>query len=95
MTRTASAVPAIVRQAMEEYAALTGREYAPVLTYDCDDADVVMIGLGSVGDDVRAVLPHLRANGIKAGLVSVKLLQPFPEAEVVAAPVGRRSVEWK
>ena len=91
-THFASAVPAIARQAMREYSELTGREYAPVLTYDCDDADVVMIGLGSVGDDVRAVLPHLRANGVKAGLVSVKLLSPFPEAEVVKAVAGAKAV---
>ena len=91
-THFASAVPSLVRQAMSEYSELTGRHYAPVLTYDCDDADIVMIGLGSVGDDVRAVLPHLRAKGIKAGLVSVKLLQPFPEAEVVAALAGKKAV---
>ena len=91
-THFASAVPSLVRRAMSEYSELTGRHYAPVLTYDCDDAEVVMIGLGSVGDDVRAVLPHLRERGIKAGLVSVKLLQPFPEAEVVAALAGKKAV---
>ena len=91
-THFASAVPSLVRQAMSEYSELTGRHYAPVLTYDCDDADVVMIGLGSVGDDVRAVLPYLRAQGVRAGLVSVKLLQPFPEAEVVAALAGKKAV---
>ena len=91
-THFASSVPSLVRQAMSEYSELTGRHYAPVLTYDCDDADVVMIGLGSVGDDVRAVLPYLRGQGLKAGLVSVKLLQPFPEAEVVAALAGKKAV---
>ncbi|GAA4397765.1 hypothetical protein GCM10023168_03060 [Fodinibacter luteus] len=91
-THFASAVPSLVRRAMSEYSELTGRDYAPIHTYDCDDADVVMIGLGSVGDDVRAVLPHLRAQGVKAGLISVKLLQPFPEAEVVAALAGKKAV---
>ncbi|HYN28338.1 MAG TPA: 2-oxoacid:acceptor oxidoreductase family protein [Dermatophilaceae bacterium] len=91
-THFASAVPGLARQAMDEYAELTGRRYAPILTYDVEDADVVMIGLGSVCDDVRAVFPHLRANGIKAGLISVKLLQPFPEAEVVAALAGKKAV---
>ena len=56
-THFASAVPALVRQAMDEYSELTGRTYAPVLTYDCEDADYVMVGLGSITDDVRAVLP--------------------------------------
>jgi pyruvate-ferredoxin/flavodoxin oxidoreductase len=91
-THFASAVPAVVRQAMDEYSELTGRTYAPVHTYDCEDADYVMIGLGSVTDDVRAVLPHLREQGLKVGLVAVKLLQPFPEAEVVAALRGKRAV---
>ena len=48
---------------MKEYSALTGREYAPILTYLCDDAEYVMIGLGSVTDDVQAVATHLRARG--------------------------------
>ena len=56
-THFASAVPALVRQAMDEYSELTGRTYSPVLAYDCEDADYVMVGLGSITDDVRAVLP--------------------------------------
>lgn len=91
-THFASAVPDLVRQAMREYGALTGREYAPVHTYDCADAEVIMIGLGSVADDVRAVLPYLREQGIKAGLVAVKLLQPFPEAELVEAIKDAKAV---
>jgi pyruvate-ferredoxin/flavodoxin oxidoreductase len=91
-THFASAIPALTRQAMAEYSALTGRTYSPIHTYDVEDADIVMIGLGSVCDDVRAVLPYLREQGIKAGLISVKLLQPFPEAEVVVALAGKKAV---
>ena len=91
-THFASEVPRLVRQAMAEYGALTGRVYQPVHTSFNDDAEVVMIALGSVADDVEAVLPYLRSQGMKAGLVSVKLLQPFPEAEIVAALAGKRAV---
>ncbi|HEX6888786.1 MAG TPA: 2-oxoacid:acceptor oxidoreductase family protein, partial [Candidatus Nanopelagicales bacterium] len=84
-THFVSAVPALVRQAMTEYGELTGRDYHPVQAYDCEDADYVLVGLGSITDDVRAVLPYLRAQGLKVGVVSVKLLQPFPEAELVEA----------
>ncbi|MFZ0158480.1 MAG: 2-oxoacid:acceptor oxidoreductase family protein, partial [Kineosporiaceae bacterium] len=91
-THFASAVPAVVRQAMQEYSELTGRSYSPVHTYDCEDADYVVVGLGSVTDDVRAVLPHLRERGLKVGLVAIKLLQPFPEAELVAALKGKKAV---
>lgn len=91
-THFVSAVPALVRQAMAEYSALTGREYSPIHTVMCEDADYVMVGLGSVTDDVEAVLPYLRSQGLKVGLVSVKLLQPFPEAELAAALRGKKGV---
>lgn len=85
-------VPRFVREAMAEYGALTGRKYAPVTSYQCDDAEVVFVGLGSVTDDAEAVAAHLRKQGKKVGVVSVKLLQPFPEAELVAALKGKKAV---
>ena len=85
-------VPRIAREVMQEYSALTGREYGPIKTYMCEDAETVMIGLGSVTDDAQAVATHLRAQGKKVGVISVKLLQPFPEAEVVAALRGKKAV---
>lgn len=91
-THFVSEVPGLVRQAMTEYSALTGRHYAPVHTYQCDDADYVMVGLGSVCDDVEAVVDHLRIQGKKVGLIAIKLLQPFPEAEVIAALAGKQAV---
>jgi pyruvate-ferredoxin/flavodoxin oxidoreductase len=91
-THFVNAVPALVRQAMDEYSALSGREYSPLLTYGCDDADYIMVGLGSITDDVQAVLPYLRSQGLKVGVVSVKLLQPFPEAELIEALAGAKGV---
>lgn len=91
-THFAAEVPRLARQAMAEYGYLTGRHYSPIQTYDVEDADFVFVGLGSVCDDVRAVLPYLRNLGLKVGLVAVKLLQPFPEAELVAALAGKQAV---
>ena len=90
-THFASEVPRIARQVMQEYSALTGREYGPVKTYMCDDAETVMVGLGSVTDDAQAVAGYLRGQGKKVGVISIKLLQPFPEAEVVAALSGKKA----
>ncbi len=85
-------VPRIARQVMQECSALSGREYGPIKTYMCDDAEIVMLGLGSVTDDVQAVRAYLRGQGKKVGVISIKLLQPFPEAEVVAALRGKKAV---
>ena len=85
-------VPRFVREAMAEYSALTGRDYAPIKTFDCDDAEMVLVGLGSVTDDAEAVAAYLRRQGKKVGVISVKMLQPFPEAEMVEALQGKKAV---
>ncbi len=91
-THFANAVPHFVREAMAEYAALTGREYKPVMTYMADDAEYVVVGLGSVTDDAEAVVAYLRGQGKKVGVVAIKLLAPFPEAEFIAAVAGKKAV---
>jgi pyruvate-ferredoxin/flavodoxin oxidoreductase len=85
-------VPKFVREAMAEYSKLTGRDYAPIKTYFCDDAETVLLGMGSVTDDALAACKYLRGQGKKVGVISIKLLQPFPEAEVVAALKGKKAV---
>ena len=91
-THFANDVPRFVREAMREYSELTGRSYSPVKTFLCDDAETVLIGLGSVTDDAEAVATYLRSQGKKVGVVSIKLMQPFPEAELVAAIKGKKAV---
>ena len=91
-THFVNAVPQFAREVMKEYSELTGREYAPIKTFMCEDAKTVMIGLGSVTDDAQAVATYLRGQGKKVGVISVKLLQPFPEAEVAAALKGKKAV---
>jgi len=91
-THFVAEVPHFVREAMAEYAALTGRSYKPVQTFMCDDAETVVVGLGSVTDDAEAIVAYLRKQGKKVGVVSIKLLQPFPEAELVQALKGKKAV---
>jgi pyruvate-ferredoxin/flavodoxin oxidoreductase len=85
-------VPRFVRQAMAEYGELTGRVYNPVNTFLCDDAAHVVVGLGSVTDDAEAVATYLRAQGKRVGVISIKLLQPFPEGELITALRGKQAV---
>ena len=92
LSHFASEVPRFVVQAMEEYTTLTGREYHPVQTVWTEDADWILLGMGSVTDDAEAVASHLRNQGKRVGVVSVKLLHPFPEADVIRALQGKKAV---
>ena len=92
ITHFASEVPRFVVQAMKEYTALTGREYRPVQTAWTDDAEWVLLGMGSVTDDAEAVASYLRRQGHRVGVVSVKLFHPFPEADIVHVLQGKKAV---
>ncbi|MBF0415867.1 MAG: 2-oxoacid:acceptor oxidoreductase family protein [Magnetococcales bacterium] len=91
-THFAGAVPGFIRQAMEEYSHLTGRSYQPVRTYRSEDADFVIVSMGSVTDDCEAMVDHLRNQGKRVGSVSIKQFMPFPESDIVKALSGKRAV---
>lgn len=71
------AVPAIVEEYMNEISKITGRKYGLFDYYGADDADRVIIAMGSVTEAAREAIDHLVAQGEKVGLVSVHLYRPF------------------
>ena len=91
-THFANEIPHFAKQAMDEYGKLTGRHYNFIKTFMTDDAEFVIVGIGSVTDDAEAVTSYLRGQGKKVGVVSIKLLQPFPEAELVTVLNGKKAV---
>lgn len=64
---------------MAEYAELTGRQYQRVATYKTDDADYVIVGMGSMVVQAEAVADYLReTRKLKVGVVNVTMFRPFP-----------------
>ncbi|MCW4036136.1 MAG: pyruvate ferredoxin oxidoreductase, partial [Candidatus Bathyarchaeota archaeon] len=66
-----------------EYAKISGREYGFLHPYRMEDAEVALLGLGSTMGTVRYVVDQLRAEGVKAGLVTMRLFRPFPMKELI------------
>jgi len=66
-----------------EYAKVSGRRYGFLHPYKMDDAEVALIGLGSAMGTVRYAVDELRDEGIKAGLIKMRVFRPFPEEELV------------
>ena len=78
-------VPAIVEEYMEEIYKLTGRKYGLFNYYGAEDADRVIIAMGSVTEAAREAIDHLVANGEKVGMVAVHLYRPFSAKHFLAA----------
>ncbi len=79
------AVPAIVEDYMQEINKITGRDYHLFNYYGAEDADRVIIAMGSVTEAAREAIDYLMAKGEKVGLVSVHLYRPFSAEHFLSA----------
>ena len=79
------AVPAIVEEYMNEITKITGRKYGLFDYYGAEDAERVIIAMGSVTEAIRETIDHLTAQGEKVGLVAVHLYRPFSAKHFLAA----------
>lgn len=68
---------------LNEFSEFSGRKYAPLKTLATDDADVILVVLGSSAGTVRYVARKLRKKGEKIGVVSLTLYRPFPANDII------------
>ena len=69
----------VVEEYMREIEKITGREYHPFDYYGAEDAENIIIAMGSVTNTIKEVIDYLTAKGEKVGLISVHLYRPFSE----------------
>lgn len=70
-------IPAIVEEYMEEIGKITGRNYQLFNYYGAEDAEYLVVAMGSVTEALEEVVDCLNARGEKTGLLKVRLYRPF------------------
>ena len=70
-------VPDIVADYMKEISKLTGRDYKPFNYYGAEDAEDIIVAMGSVCDTIEETIDYLLSKGEKVGLIKVHLYRPF------------------
>lgn len=80
----------VIREVWKEWEEQFGRKYEPVQTYLTEDADVALVTMGSMGETAEVAVDELRKEGIKAGLIKIKLWRPFPFEDLKNAVKGIR-----
>ncbi|MBP9998412.1 MAG: pyruvate:ferredoxin (flavodoxin) oxidoreductase, partial [Bacteroidales bacterium] len=73
------AVPDIVARYMGEISELTGREYRPFEYYGAENAENIIVAMGSVTETIKETIDYLSSRGRKYGLITVHLYRPFSE----------------
>lgn len=69
----------------KEYEVVTGRKYGLFEAYRLDDAEIAMVIIGSSAGTAKKVVDDLREQGIKAGVLKIRLYRPFPAEEITEA----------
>lgn len=82
-----------IKSVDDKYREAVGRSHGgPLRTYRTDDADYVLISLGSISGLVRSEVDILRNEGVRAGAVSIRMMRPFPKDELVRVLKKAKSV---
>ena len=72
-----------LEDAFDVFAKKTGRRYDFVMPYRCEDAEYILVGLGSYMETTEVTVDYLREKGIKAGCVTIYCFRPFPMHQIV------------
>ena len=78
-------VPEVVEYYLGKVSEITGREYHLFSYYGADDADRIIILMGSATEAAREAIDYLNAQGQKVGMISVHLYRPFSVKHLLAA----------
>ena len=87
-----NAVPDMVAETMAKISEITGRCYKPFTYYGAEDAENVIVAMGSVTETIKETIDYLATQGKKVGLITVHLYRPFSEKyffQAVPASVKR------
>jgi pyruvate ferredoxin oxidoreductase alpha subunit len=83
---------AVFQHVAAEFFEVAQRRYAPVEAYRCDNAERIIVLLGSTAGTVKDVVDELRVEGERVGLVEITTFRPFPHAALAAAVEGADEV---
>jgi len=76
----------------KEYAKISGREYGLFEEYKMDDAEYAVVIIGSAAGTTKDAVDKLREQGVKAGLIKIRLFRPFPAEEIAESLKGVKAV---
>jgi pyruvate ferredoxin oxidoreductase alpha subunit len=75
----------VILDVAKEFEAMTGRKYGFFEEYKMEDADYAVVIIGSAAGTTKDAIDELREEGIKAGLIKIRVFRPFPAEEICEA----------
>ena len=75
----------VFKEISEKYERISGRKINMIDTYMVEDAETVIIAIGSTAETIEEVVDRRRKNGEKVGVIAIRMFRPFPEEEIISA----------
>lgn len=82
----------VILDVAKEYAQISGREYGLFEEYKTEDADYIMLMIGSAAGTAKQAVDELREEGKKVGVLKLRVFRPFPAEEIAEALRNCRAV---
>ncbi|MCB1151712.1 pyruvate ferredoxin oxidoreductase [bacterium] len=83
--------PKTIKKVFDEFGKLSGRQYDFLEEYRTEDAELIIVAIGSTCGTAKDVIDAQREKGVKVGLVKIRMFRPFP-AETIAKALGKAKV---
>ena len=82
----------VILEVAKDFEKITGRKYGLFEEYKLEDAELVVVCMNSTAGTTKSVVDELREQGIKAGLLKVRVYRPFPAEEISKALSNAKAV---
>ena len=82
----------VIREVARRWEEVTGRAYGYFEPYRIEDAEYIVLAIGSVAGTIKDAVDELRQGGLKAGLLKVRVYRPFPGEEIAQAIRNAKAV---
>ena len=79
-------------EAWKAFGDLTGRYYNPIESYQAQDAETLLVTMGSFGETASVAVDTMRKEGRSVGLLKIRLWRPFPFDDFKKAALGAKNL---
>ena len=82
----------VILDVAKDFEKMTGRKYGLFEEYKLEDSEIAIVCINSTAGTTKFVVDKLREQGIKAGLLKVRVYRPFPAKEIAEALKNQKAV---
>ena len=82
----------VILDVAKDFEKMTGRKYGLFEEYKLEDSEIAIVCMNSTAGTTKFVVDKLREQGIKAGLLKVRVYRPFPAKEIAEALKNQKAV---